>query len=208
MIDLYTVATANGQKASVTLELVGLEYRARQVDLARGEHLRPELLAMNPVGRLPFIRDHGDGGEPVTVYGTLAIALYVADKTGRLMPATLAGRARVYHWCALIATDLGPALAGQFVFTQLAPERVPYAIDMYENLSHRLLGIIDEQLERERYIAGRELTIADALAYPIAVTSAARLEGGIGPYRHLARWAKEMGALPAVQRGMAVSIPP
>lgn len=203
MIELHTTSTANGYKASVLLEELGLPYQVRSYDLTKGEHLTPEYLALNPVGRLPAIVDDIDG-QRVSVYGTAAIALYLAEKTGRLMPGGAAARARVYEWVGIIASDLSPAYSGQFVFNVIAPQKEPWAIQYYDRLCTRMLQPLDQQLSRTRYVAGDEYSIADVLAYPVAATSMKRYPGSLDGHPHIARWAAEVGARPAVQRGMKV----
>lgn len=202
MFELWTVKTANGQKATVMLELLSLQYRTRVIDLMAGEHLQADFLAVNPVGRAPVLRDE-DPASPVTIYGTLAIALYLADKCQRLMPATLAERALVYERCAFLATDLSPALAGQFMMSVIHP--VPEAASFFEHSAHRMLAVLDGWLAEGPYVAGESLSIADALGYPAAAGSAARLEGGLEAYPNIRRWAAELGAMDAIARGMAAS---
>lgn len=204
MIELHTTSTANGYKASILLEELGLPYRVRSYDLTKGEHLAPEYLAIAPVGRVPTIVDDDVDGSSVTVYGTAAIALYLAEKTGRLMPRLPADRARVYEWVGIIASDLAPAYSGQFVFNVLAPQKDPWAIQYYDRLCTRMLQPLEQQLARSRHIAGDEYSIADVLAYPVAATSMKRYPGSLEGHPHIARWAAEVGARPAVQRGMKV----
>lgn len=205
MIDLHTVPTANGYKASIALEELGLAYRVHGYDLTKGENLSPGFLALNPVGRLPVIVDHaGPGGAPLSVYGTAAILQYLAEKTGRLLPADLAGRARVWQWLAIVSGDVGPAYSGQFVFNVLAPQKLPWAIEYYDELCLRMLGPLEQQLGRTPYLAGESYTIADIIAYPVAAVSMQRFPGTLAGHPHIARWAREIGARPAVRRGMQV----
>ena len=207
MIELHTVPTGNGFKASIALEELGLPYRVRRYDLQKGEHLTADYLALNPVGRLPTIVDEdGPGGERVVVYGTAAILLYLAEKTGRLLPVPLAARARVYQWLGIVSSDLGPAYTGHFVFSLLAPEKLPWAIEFYEQLCLRLLRPMDLQLARTPFLAGEEYTIADVIAYPVAAVSALRFPGHLNDFPAIARWAAVVGARPAVQRGMRVGL--
>jgi GST-like protein len=204
MIQLHTVPTANGFKASIMLEEVGLPYDVRTYNLVKGEHFSPDYLALNPVARLPTIVDDSSGPTPVIVYGTAAILLYLAEKTGMLMPEDLAGRARVYQWLGIISSDVSPAYSGQFVFGTLAPEKLPWAIDYYDKLCLRMLKPMDQQLGLTRYLAGSDYTIADVIAYPVAAVSARRFPGNLDGFPNIARWAAEVAARPAVQRGMTV----
>jgi len=205
MIDLHTVATANGYKASILLEELGLPYRAIAYDLRAGEHQKPAFLALNPIGRLPAIVDNDPANAaPIVTYGTAAIALYLAEKTGRLLPHDLSVRAKAYEWVGIAASDLSPAFSGQFVFGVLAPEQLPWAIDYYERLCLRLLAAMEARLTSHHYLAGAEYSIADILAYPIAATSMLRFPGNLASHPAIARWAGELAARPAVSRGMHV----
>lgn len=174
MIDLHTTATANGYKASIMLEEVGLPYRVIDYDLSKGEHMKPEYLALNPVGRVPTIIDHDAPGVPVPVYGTAAILLYLAEKTGQLLPATIAERVRTYEWLGVVSSDIGPAYSGQFVFNVIAPEKHAWAIDFYDRLCLRLLAPMESRLGASRFLAGDDYSIADVIAYPVAAVSMKR----------------------------------
>jgi len=204
MIDLHTTATANGYKASIMLEEVGLPYRVIDYDLVKGEHMKPEYLALNPVGRVPTVVDREVSGEPVSVYGTPAILLYLAEKTGKLLPTAAADRAKVYEWLGIVASDLAPAYSGQFVFNVIAPQKDPWAIEFYDKLCLRLLAPLDARLAASRYLAGATYSIADVIAYPVAAVSMKRFPGDLGAHPNIARWAAEVGVRPAVQRGMKV----
>lgn len=204
MIDLHTTATANGYKASIMLEEVGLPYRVIDYDLVKGEHMKPGYLALNPVGRVPTIVDHDVEGAPLSVYGTPAILLYLAERTGRLMPTDPVGRAKAYEWLGIVSSDLAPAYSGQFVFNVIAPEKNAWATGFYDQLCLRLLGPMEARLGASRYLAGDAYSIADVIAYPVAAVSMKRFPGDLGGHPHIARWADEVGARPAVQRGMKV----
>ncbi len=205
MIDLHTTATANGYKASIMLEELGLEYRVHDYDLTKGEHLRPEFLAINPIGRVPAIVDHDSVGyEDVVVCGTAAILQYLAEKTGRLMPSDLAGRARVHQWVGIVSSDVGPAFSGQFVFNVIAPEKHPWAIQFYDNLCLRMLNAMETQLGRSQYLAGSDYSIADIIGYPVAAVSMKRFPGNFDSHPNIGRWAAEVASRPAVQRGMKI----
>ena len=199
MIDFFWVPTANGQRAAIMLEETGETYKLRPVDMMKGEHLSPEYLAVNPVGKVPAIVDHDTG---LSVYGTLAIGLYLADKHDVLLGDSLAERAAVYHWAALIASDLGPAFTGQFIFNVMAPEKLAFPIRYFDEQIARLLKVLDGQLAQHPFLAGARYTLADALGYPAAANSAARLPNGLQGYDHLKRWAHEVGQRPAVRRAM------
>jgi len=204
MIELHTTPTANGYKASIMLEECGLPYRARSYDLVRGEHLAPEFLRLNPVGRVPAIVDPVAGAEPVVVFGTQAIATYLAEKTGRLLPADPAARAAAHSWAGMVASDAGPAFSGQFVFSKIAPEPLPWAQQYFERLCVRMLRALETRLAVVPYLAGDEYSIADVLAYPVAAVSVKRHPGSLAEFPALAAWEARVGARPAVQRGMRV----
>lgn len=205
MIDLHTANTANGYKISIMLEELGAQYRVIDYALPQLEHLKPEFLAVNPMGRIPTIVDHdGPDGRSLTVYGTAAVLTYLADKSGRFLPSDLRGRTRVLEWLGIIASDVGPAYSGQFTFGVLAPEKLPWAVEFYQKLCDRMLGVLEQQLAQTTYLAGEEYTIADVIAYPTAVVSVKRYPGDLGGHPALARWAALVGARPAVQRGMKV----
>lgn len=206
MIDLYTVATSNGQRASILLEELALPYAVHKLNLPAGDHLKPDFLAINPNGMAPVIVDRdAPGGKPVTVFECAAIGLYLAEKTGKLMPKDLAGRADVYKWLSVVVSNLGPAFTGQFLTKFSAKEKVPSVIDIFEGRAARFLKVLDQRLGEAKYLAGNEISIADLIAYPSATTSVQRLPDSVNGLKNLQRWVAELGARPAVQKGMAVS---
>ena len=208
MIELHTSCTANGYKASIMLEETALPYRVRDYDMSQGEHQTPGYLAINPVGRIPAIVDDevstGAAGSALCVYGSAAILLYLAEKSGRLLPRAAAERAKVFEWLGVISSDLAPAYSGQYVFSHIAPEEIPWAIEYYDKMCLRFLAVLDNALGRTDYLAGDEYTIADVITYPVVATSVKRFPGSLDGYRALARWAAQVGARPAVERGMRV----
>jgi GST-like protein len=151
------------------LEELELAYRVKSYDLIQSEQLSAEFLALNPVGRLPTLvdRDVAQGEEPITVYGSAAILIYLAEKTGQFLPRTPRERARVFEWLGIVSGDLGPAYSGQFVFNVVAREKQPWAIDFYNALCTRLLGPLEQQLGRTAFLAGEQYSIADIIAYPV-----------------------------------------
>lgn len=208
MIELHLAFTANGYKATVLLEELELPYRVVPCDLTKGEHLSPEFLAMNPMGRIPVLVDPVSTGEsPITVYGTAAIALYLAEKVGRLLPTDPRERAAAYEWVGIASSDIGPAYSGQFAFEVMAREKSEWGIAFYRGLCDRFLTVMNTRLASVPYLAGSEFSIADVLAYPIAAISAKRYPGNLDAYRAISRWASEVAARPGVQRGMSVSSP-
>jgi GST-like protein len=203
MIDLYTFATGNGQRASVMLEACGLPYRVHRVDLRRGEQNAAEFRRINPAGAIPVIVDaDGPGGRALTLSQSAAIMLYLAEKTGRFLPREGIGRASTLQWFAGVMTD--PAAASSSIFmTGLASDPPPAeAVRFWEARLITLLQPYDAQLAGQDWLAG-ELSIADLALYPTYAARRPLIENGQG-LTHLKRWAARLGALPEVQRGMAV----
>lgn len=198
MLTLYTAPTANGQRAAIALEEAGIDYEVRKVDLIAGEHLSEEMLALNPAGRIPFLHDARASN---TVYGSLAIGHFAAQQAPTLLPAD-ALMPEVHQWLGIIMTDLVPAFAGQFYLGTLAPEPDEWAVDWYANMVRRFMQVIDDHLADRSYFVGDDFSLVDALTYPTAATSAARLDGGLGNWPNLERWVARVGERPAVDRGM------
>lgn len=199
---LYSVPTANGQRAAIALEEAGIEYQVKPVDLRAGEHRSPEMLALNPFGRMPVLEIPRGGEHPQVVYGSLAIGQYAAAQSGRLVPDT-SRMADMHHWLGIVMTDLAPAFAAQFYLGVLAPEPDPWALDLYTDIVLRFLDGIDEHLANSQYFVGTAYTLADVMMYPTAATSTARLDGGLERWPGLARWAGEVGQRAPVLRGMS-----
>lgn len=208
MRTLYTVPTANGQRASIALEECGLDYETRVVDLYSGEHRSEEMLQLNPFGRMPVLRlvaGAGDGGGvDRIVYGSLAIGMYAAESTGLLLPEDSV-ESDFHHWVGIVMTDLAPAFAGQFYLGQLAPEPFEWGQNFYAEIIERFLRGIDEHLAKGTYFLGETYSLVDVLFYPTAATSLARMPAGLGAYKNIARWTERLQHRDAVARGMAVS---
>lgn len=201
MIDLYTAATPNGHKVSIALEELGLPYTLKVLDLTAGEQKRPDFLALNPNGRIPAIVDHEAGGFGVFESG--AILIYLAEKTGRLMPTDPRGRSLVLQWLMFQMGGVGPMFGQVHHFLRAAKEPVPYAIERYVTETRRLYGVLDKQLAGHEWLAGGEYSIADMATYPWV----ARHEWhktDLKDFPGVKRWFDMMSARPAVQRGMAV----
>lgn len=208
MHTLYTVPTANGQRASIALEECGLDYDTRVVDLYGGEHKSEEMLRLNPFGRMPVLKlavADGEGqGADRTVYGSLAIGMYAAESTGLLLPEDPV-ESDFYHWVGIVMTDLVPAFAGQFYLGQLAPEPFEWGRDFFAEIIERFLRGIDEHLAKGTYFLGDTYSLVDVLFYPTAATSLGRIPGGLSAYKNIARWAELLQRRDAVARGMEVS---
>lgn len=200
MIDLYFAATPNGLKAKLFLEEADIAYRVIPVSLSKGEQLKPEFLAISPNNKIPAIVDHEPvgGGAPITLFESGAIMLYLAEKTGRLIPTGTAGRAEVLQWLFWQMAGLGP-MAGQIGhFNVYAPEKVPYAIDRYTRETSRLYGVLNQRLADRSFIAG-EFSIADIACYPWIVPHEAHGQN-LDAFPHLKRWFETMAARPATLR--------
>ncbi|MGI9232923.1 MAG: glutathione S-transferase family protein [Woeseiaceae bacterium] len=208
MRTLYTVPTANGQRASIALEECGIDYDTRVVNLYDGEHKSDEMLQLNPFGRMPVLKlatGMVDGeGRDGTVYGSFAIGMYAAESAGLLLPEDIVD-SDFYHWIGIVMTDLVPAFAGQFYLGQLAPEPFEWGRDFYADIIERFVRGIDEHLAGSTYFLGETYTLVDVLFYPTAATSLARMPGGLAAYENIARWAELLKRRDAVVRGMAVS---
>ena len=206
MIDLYYWPTPNGHKVTLLLEEAGLEYRIRPVDIGKGDQFAPDFLAISPNNKMPAIVDHApaDGGAPQSVFESGAILLYLAEKTGRFLPATARARTEVLEWLFWQMGGLGP-MTGQYGhFSVYAPEPIPYAIDRYTKEALRLLGVLDRRLAGRDFIAGDDYSIADMAAYPwIDVYARAPLD--LAPFPELRRWRATIAARPATARAYALS---
>jgi GST-like protein len=198
VIELYTAPTPNGFKASIGLEETGLPYEAKVVDLRTGAQFDKAFLRISPNNKIPAIVD-GD----TSVFESGAILIYLAEKAGKLLPASGRARARTFEWMFFQAGGTGPMLGQAHHFRNYAPEKIPYAIERYTNEGRRLYGVVDRRLSESRYLAGDEYTIADIMNLPWLLLS--KNQGiEIDEYPHLKRWIEELKARPAVQRGLAV----
>lgn len=204
MIDLYTWGTPNGRKISIMLEEVGLPYRVHSIDISKGDQFTPEFIAINPNGKIPAIVDpEGPGGKTVPVFESGAILIYLAEKTGKLLPAEAAARLETIQWLMFQMGGIGPMFGQRHHFYRAAPEKVPYALERYTKETHRLYGVLDQRLAGNEYLAGGAYSIADIATYPWV----ARWEWhdiSWASFPNVDRWFKAIGARPAVQRGMAV----
>ncbi|MES2073175.1 MAG: glutathione S-transferase N-terminal domain-containing protein [Pseudomonadota bacterium] len=205
MIDLYYSATPNGHKMTMFLEETGLDYRIIPVNLGQGEQFRPEFLAISPNNKIPAMIDHAPatGAAPITLFESGAMLLYLAEKTGRLLPAGIQDRMEVLKWLFWQVGGLGP-MAGQIGhFNVYAPEKVPYAIQRYTSEVRRLYGVLDRQLAGRDFIAG-DFSIADIACYPWIVPHAAHGQD-LAQFPNLQRWFHAMAARPATIRAYAGS---
>jgi GSH-dependent disulfide-bond oxidoreductase len=199
MIDLYTFTTPNGRKASIMLEEVELPYTVHKIDISKGEQFTPEFVAINPNSKIPAIVDHETG---ITVFESGALLIYLAEKTGKLLPKDDKERVTVLSWLMFQMGGVGPMLGQLNHFKKFAPEKIPYAIERYEKETLRLYGVLDKQLTEQEFICG-DYSIADIATYPwIAIYEWQGLT--LDSHPNLKRWVETMQQRPAVQRGMAV----
>jgi GSH-dependent disulfide-bond oxidoreductase len=202
MIDLYTAATPNGHKASIALEELGLPYELHILDLAANVQKEPWFLAINPNGRIPAIVDRAAGD--FAVFESGAILIYLAEKTGMLMPSDPKGRSQVLQWLMFQMGGVGPMMGQANVFYRYFPEKIQPAIDRYQGESKRLFRVLDSHLARQEYLAG-DYSIADIANWAWVRThswSGVDVDG----LPHLQRWLALVGERPAVRRG--VQLPP
>jgi GST-like protein len=201
MIDLYYWGTPNGYKPRLFLEETGLAHRIVPVDIRAGDQFKPEFLAIAPNNRIPAIVDHAPagGGEPVSLFESGAILLYLAEKTGRFIPQDIRGRAEVLQWLFWQMGGLGPMAGQNGHFNDYAPEMVPYAIDRYVRETARLYGVLDKRLADREFVAGEEYSIADMAIYPWIVPHEAHKQD-LDATPNLKRWFLQVGQRPATQR--------
>jgi GSH-dependent disulfide-bond oxidoreductase len=202
MIDLYTAATPNGHKVSIALEELELPYTVLQLDLSNLDQKKPEFLRINPNARIPAIVDRDEGD--FAVFESGAILIYLAEKTGRLMPLDRKGRSLVIQWLMFQMANVGPMMGQANVFYRYFPVKLQPAIDRYQGEVRRLFGVLDGRLARHEYLAG-DYSIAD-------IANWAWVRGhdwsgvSIDPFPNLARWVAQLAARPACKRG--IEIPP
>ena len=204
MIDLYYWPTPNGHKITLFLEEAALDYELHPIDIGKGAQFTPEFLAISPNNKIPAIIDHApaDGGEPISVFESGAILLYLAHKTRQFLPADVRAHARVNDWLFWQVGGLGP-MTGQYGhFNVYAPETIPYAIERYTREAQRLLGVLDKQLNGRAFITGDDYTIADMACYPW-INPYTRAPLDLEPFANLRRWHASIAARPATQRAYA-----
>jgi len=202
VIDLYTAATPNGHKVSIALEELALPYAVHALELGRLEQRRPEFLRISPNGRIPAIVDRDE--DDFAVFESGAILVYLAEKTGRLMPSDPKGRSRVMQWLMFQMGGIGPMMGQANVFYRYLPEKIQPAIDRYQGEVRRLFGVLDERLAGHEYLAG-DYSIADIANWAWVRTH--KWSGvGLDGLSHLQRWVESLAARPACQRG--IDVPP
>ena len=203
-IELYSWATPNGHKVHIMLEELGLSYNVHAINIGAGDQFDPEFLKISPNNKMPAIVDpEGPGGEPISLFESGAILIYLAEKHGRFLPEAPRGRFLALQWLMWQMGGLGPMLGQAHHFRQYAPERIDYAYDRYTNEANRLYGVLDKRLGEARFLAGDDYSIADIAAWPW--TRFPERQGvERADYPNFQRWFEEIAARPAVQRGVKV----
>ncbi|NJR51955.1 MAG: thiol:disulfide oxidoreductase [Leptolyngbyaceae cyanobacterium CSU_1_3] len=200
MIDLYYWTTPNGHKITIFLEEVELPYTIVPINIGKGDQFQPEFLKIAPNNRIPAIvdREPAQGSEPISVFESGAILLYLADKIGKLIPTDLRDRVEVLQWLFWQVGGLGPMAGQNHHFNQYAPEKIPYAIDRYVKETGRLYGVLNQRLSDREFVAG-EYSIADISIYPWVVPYD-RQGQNLDDFPHLKRWFAAIKERPATIR--------
>lgn len=204
MIECWTWPTPNGHKVHIALEEMGLPYKVVPVAIGKGEQFRPEFLAITPNHRIPAIIDPaGPGGKPISLFESGAILIYLAEKSGKFIPTDPHDRYICLQWLMFQMGGVGP-MFGQFGhFNNYAPEKIPYAIERYQNEVRRLHGVLDKRLAQAEYLAGEAYSIADMATFPW-LRNPERRNIDLADYPNVQRWFAAVEARPGVQRGCAV----
>ncbi|WP_414589709.1 glutathione binding-like protein [Scytonema sp. PCC 10023] len=200
MIELYYWTTPNGHKITIFLEEVELPYTIIPINIGAGDQFKPEFLKVSPNNRIPAIvdREPAGGGEPISVFESGAILLYLAEKTGKLIPTDLHQRVEVLQWLFWQIGGLGPMAGQNHHFNRYAPEKIDYAIKRYVNETARLYAVLDKRLADREFVAG-DYSIADIAAYPWIVPYESQSQK-LEDFPNLKRWFETIQARPAVIR--------
>jgi GSH-dependent disulfide-bond oxidoreductase len=204
MLEVWSWPTPNGHKVHIAVEELEIPYQVIPVNIGAGDQFKPEFLAINPNHRIPAIVDtEGPGGKPISLFESAAILIYLAEKTGKLIPKDPVGRYKCLEWMMFQMGGVGP-MFGQFGhFNAYAPEKIPYAIERYGNEVKRLHGVLDKRLAQVEWLAGNEYSMADIITYPW-LRFPERRNIDFNDYPHVKRWFEAIDSRPAVQRGVAV----
>ncbi|WP_041675394.1 glutathione binding-like protein [Ramlibacter tataouinensis] len=204
MIEVFSWPTPNGHKVHIMLEECGLPYRAVPVNIGAGEQFQPEFLRISPNNKIPALVDpQGPDGQPISLFESGAILVYLAGKTGRFLPAGDRQKYEVLQWLMFQMGGVGPMLGQAHHFRIYAPEKIEYVINRYSNEAKRLYGVIDKRLSQSRWLGGDEYSIADIATFPW-LRSWQNQGVTLSDYPHLERWFNTIAERPAVQRGVKV----
>jgi GST-like protein len=201
MLDLYVWPTPNAYKISIMLEEVGIPYHVIPVNIGQGDQFNPEFLKISPNNKMPAIVDpDGPGGQPYSLFESGAILMYLAEKSGQLMPTDMGSRYRVIQWLMFQMGGIGPMMGQANHFQYYAPEKIPYAIDRYVKETGRLFGVVERALTESEYLAG-DYSIADIASFPW-MRGYERQGLNIEEFPQVKRWLAAIEARPAVQKGL------
>jgi len=204
MLELWTWPTPNGHKVHIAVEELEIPYKVVPVNIGAGDQFKPEFLAITPNHRIPAMVDpDGPGGEPLALFESGAILIYLAEKTGKLLPRDAAARYTALQWLMFQMGGVGPMFGQYGHFHNYAPEQVPYARERYANEVRRLHAVLDKRLARAEWLGGDEYSIADIATYPW-LRFPERRGIDFGDYPNVARWFAAIDSRPAVRRGVAV----
>lgn len=201
MIDLYYADTPNGQKITLFLEEAGIPYQLHRIDISKGDQFKPEFLAISPNNKIPAIVDNSpiDGGEPLSIFESGAILIYLAEKSGKLLSQNLREKTTQLQWLFWQVGGFGPMLGQNHHFTRYATEKVPYAIKRYTEETQRLYSVLEKRLTQSPYLGGKEYSIAD-----IATYTWARLHDhhsiDLANYPAIDKWLNNINQRPATKK--------
>ncbi|MGI9484842.1 MAG: glutathione S-transferase N-terminal domain-containing protein [Geminicoccaceae bacterium] len=202
MIDLYTWSTPNGRKVSIMLEEVGLDYEVHPIDITADDQFKPEFLSISPNNKIPGIVDRDNGYK---MFESGAILLYLAEKTGKLMPSEALARMDVMQWLMFQMGGVGPMLGQTHHFHHFAKNKIAYAVDRFVGETKRLYGVMDTRLGESAYLAGADYSIADVATWPwVARFEWHLVAKSLDEFPNVKRWYSEIASRPAVQRGYDV----
>nr|WP_047169557.1 glutathione S-transferase C-terminal domain-containing protein [Sphingomonas sp. Y57] len=209
MIDLYSYDTPNVQKISIVLQEVGLSYCLKPIDIFAGEQFQPEYLVINPNNKLPAIVDHeGPGGKPHVVFESGAILIYLAEKTGKLLPAEPAARSRTLQWLMVQMSGVGPSFGQLGYYQSRAEVKAPEAVERFEGEVRRLYGVLDRRLATNVFLAGDEYSIADIAVFPWTTERVRTIQAfDWSGFANVRRWHENLASREAVRRGLASLCP-
>ena len=207
-IQVYSWATPNGHKVHIMLEecgfKLGRDWEANPVDIGKGDQFKPEFLSISPNNRIPALVDmNGPDGKPISVFESGAILLYLASKTGKFLPTSTSDKFKVMEWLMFQMGGVGPMLGQTHHFRIYAPEKVEYAINRYTKEANRLYGVMDRQLAKNKFIAGKSYSIADIAIYPW-LRNWKNQGVELSEYPHVEAWFNAIDQRPAVKRGVEV----
>ena len=206
MIDLYSWPTPNGHKLHIMLEESSLDYNVHAINIGAGEQFDEQFLEISPNNRIPAMIDHdGLGGQPISLFESGAMLIYLADKTGKFLPTEPTLRYKVLQWLMWQMGGVGPMFGQSNHFSHYAPEKIKYAIDRYDNECQRLYNVMDNCLSTTSYLAGNEYSIADIATFPWA-QSYDRRGVEISEYPNVSKWLDTIAGRPAVKQGMSVLV--